>query len=315
MLFSHITHRARPAAALVFLGGLGLWACDDQSVNAPMEPSDQAPTLAQTASKRVQIAFSSDRDGGASEIYVMQADGRKPRRLTSNTDFDFSPAWSPDRTRIAFTNFPQGGVDANIFVMNADGTGQVQLTNDPLFEDRADWSPDGSKIAFGRNGQIIVMNADGSNQTPLPHELDDTDSDPDWSPDGTRFAITRDRGNRQIETIWVVNADGTGSVELTAPTSQHGGAAWSPDGTKIAFLSDRSGRYQVFVMNADGSSQTAIPVTVVPNSAPTWSLDGTKIAFSGFGTDENIFVVNPDGSGLEQLTSDPAPDGTPAWAR
>jgi Tol biopolymer transport system component len=317
MSCSHIVPWARPAAALAVLGSIGLWGCDDQSVKAPTEPFDQSAVPAQAVSKKLQIAFSSDRDGGASEIYVMQANGKKQTRLTNNTDYDFRPAWSPDRSRIAFTNLPQGGVDGNIFAMNADGTGLVQLTNDPIYEDFADWSPDGSKIAFSRDGQIIVMNADGSNQTPVPHELNDNDSDPDWSPDGTRFVFTRERERSQIDNIWVMNIDGSGSVHLTETDFQAAGASWSPDGSKIAFISNRStGRYQIWVMNADGSGQTAIPVSVQPNSAPTWSLDGSKLTFSAFGsTGEDIFVVNTDGSGLTQLTNDPAPDGTPAWAR
>jgi Tol biopolymer transport system component len=47
------------------------------------------------------------------------------------------------------------------------------------------WSPDGTKIAFKRtsygNGEIYVMDADGSNQINLTNNPAD-DSMPSWSP-------------------------------------------------------------------------------------------------------------------------------------
>ena len=41
---------------------------------------------------QAQIAFNSDRDGDM-EIYVMEANGGNPRRLTKNRHNDYAPAW------------------------------------------------------------------------------------------------------------------------------------------------------------------------------------------------------------------------------
>jgi Tol biopolymer transport system component len=306
---------ARARLVLTMLGTVALGACDDRN-ESPTEPVPQpADASLKEVSKNALIAFTSDRDGGNPEIYVMQANGKRQKRLTNNTDFDLSPAWSPDRTKIAFASFPSGGTDVNVFVMNADGTGRVQLTNDPSSEQFPDWAPDGSKIAFSRDGQIIVMNADGTNQTALPHTIDDNDSDPDWSPDGTKIAFSRDRGQTQQEEIWVMNADGSGAVQLTQNSGQDGGASWSPDGTRIAFVSVRTAASEVFVMNADGSGQTAL-TSGAAAGPPAWSPDGSKLAFHAqFGGNGDIYVINADGSGQTQLTTDLGSDVTPAWAR
>lgn len=61
------------------------------------------------------------------------------------------------------------------------------------------------KIAFERNGEIWVMNPDGSRQIDLNTE----GSDPDWSPDGTKIAFDRD-GNA----ILIMNADGSGERDI-----------------------------------------------------------------------------------------------------
>ena len=90
------------------------------------------------------IAFSSWRDGDDYEIYVMEADGSNPRRLT--TDSGFSPTWSPDGRYIAFSSWRDGY--SEIYVMDADGSNPRRLTDRSGDNYSPTWSPDGRYIAF-----------------------------------------------------------------------------------------------------------------------------------------------------------------------
>ncbi len=62
--------------------------------------------------------------GSLSEIWVMNADGTNPRRITSG-NYDFNPVWSPDGTEILFERY---GSPDNLFIVNADGSNLAQVT-------------------------------------------------------------------------------------------------------------------------------------------------------------------------------------------
>jgi Tol biopolymer transport system component len=132
-----------------------------------------------------RIAFTSDRDGN-SEIYVMDADGANPTRLTINAARDYAPTWSPDGTKLAFASTRTGAGD--IYSMNADGSGEIRLTNWDLEETTPSWSPDGTRIAFsswGPEGEesfdenIYVMDAGGGNPVILTTYTSGPNRDPD----------------------------------------------------------------------------------------------------------------------------------------
>jgi Tol biopolymer transport system component len=69
----------------------------------------------------------------------MDANGGNVRRLTDHLEYDLSPAWSPDGTRIAFASNRDG--DSDIYVMDADGGNVQQLTDDPAWDGNTAWSP------------------------------------------------------------------------------------------------------------------------------------------------------------------------------
>ena len=95
-----------------------------------------------------RIAFVSWRDSTA-ELYVMNADGSYPTRLTDNEGFDGSPggfAWSPDGAEIAFARVVAGSRE--IYVVDADGSNPRRLTYNIGFLSALSWSHDGRRIAF-----------------------------------------------------------------------------------------------------------------------------------------------------------------------
>ena len=166
------------------------------------------------------------------------------------------------------------------------------------------WSPDGRKLAFvserDGNGEIYVMNADGSAQENLTRQPAG-DSHPSWSPDGRRIGfVSRRDGNAEI---YVMNADGSGLLNLTRAPSDDLDPAWSPDGRAIAFVVQKqcvrrpcAAAYEtyLYVVNADGSGLRRLTTRPAHLFNPSWSADGKTIRYGRS-------LVNADGSGSSEL--------------
>lgn len=222
-----------------------------------------------------KIAYTSNRDRSSTglDIWVMNADGSSPTRLTNAAGQNARPAWSHDGTKIAFSSTRDTGAldKAEIWVMNADGSGQHALTAEGAFANTPSWSPDDSKLVFQSNrdgtDQLYIMNADGSGITRLTNGAW-ADQDPAWSPDGTLIAFHSNRdGSAPLDEtdfeIYVMNADGSSPTRLTNNSAFDGRPAWSSTGAQLIFDTRRDGNQEVYVMNSDGTGQ----VNVTNNSA------------------------------------------------
>ena len=133
-----------------------------------------------------------------------------------------------------------------------------------------------------------------------------------------RIAFVSSRGGDLYTTnldIYVMNADGSGIVQLTENSKRNDDPSWDPDGRRIAFNSDRDGDREIYVMNADGSGVVQLTENSARDAYPSWSPDGKRIAFaSDRDGDLEVYVMNADGGGVVQLTENSAADALPRWS-
>lgn len=96
-----------------------------------------------------QIVFRSGRDGNH-EIYLMNADGSNPRRLTDNAATDTMPSFSPDGRQVAFSSNRDGDFEIYNLDISTDGKpGKLRrITNRPGFDMHPFYSPDGKWLVF-----------------------------------------------------------------------------------------------------------------------------------------------------------------------
>ncbi len=257
------------------------------------------------AANNGQIAFVSTR-GGNSEIYVMDSDGKRQRRVTTHAAADSHPTWSPDGKKIAFVSNRNGGY-IQIWAVDADGRNPIRLT-DGVWDQNPDWSPDGKRIAYDvllnpwDNGKWIrtirVMDSDGRNSRQLIKEPA-YDTHPSWSPDSQKIIFLSSREDETTE-IFVVEADGRNLKRITFDFMEKSMLTWSPNGKRIAFVRD----LHIYVMDSNGENQRRITEKGL-NRYPTWSPDSHTVAFESWekdGAEHGIYTVDVRSGALTQLS-------------
>jgi Tol biopolymer transport system component len=231
------------------------------------------------------------------------------------------------------TGLPRGTVlTGKLYTVNADRSGLRLVAQTASVAAAPAWSADGQRLVFNAPGGISVVNVDGSGLQNLTRG-----GDPAWSPDGQKIAFARFEGfpphwrpgdGAPDSDIYVMNADGSGTKNLTRSPKPDGGPAWSPDGLKIAFQrvvgvipcstgGCGRGESDIYVMNADGSEQRNLTRKPSLNlDSHAWSPDGQKIAFQrrAKGKNWDIYVINADGSGERNLSRNRSHDIDADWS-
>ena len=115
----------------------------------PLIQSSRWESSPQFSPDGARIAFASDRSGSP-EVWLSDADGANPFRLTSFEGAAVSmPRWSPDSQRIAFD--ARTGDGADIYVIDANGGQPQRLTEHPADDLAPSWSQDSTTVYFSSN--------------------------------------------------------------------------------------------------------------------------------------------------------------------
>jgi TolB protein len=187
----------------------------------------------------------------------------------------FSPAWSSDGSRLAFSSSRSG--DPEIYTSDANGFGLRRVTSFRGPDVSPTWNPKtNSQIAWcsGRTGlpQIYTMDADGSNVQRL------TDggyaTSPSWSPNGQFLAFAWNRkygpGAPGGQDIYIMDIASKRWTQLTHEQGRNDFPSWSPDGRHIVFERDAGRGAEIWSMLADGTEQQKLTQSG-SNSMPNWS--------------------------------------------
>lgn len=237
------------------------------------------------------IAFASDRllDWN---VYIMPRAGGRPVQITKSTAAELHPSWSPDGTMLAYSKLGQTSGKWEIWLVDVANTATPHFVGYGLFPE---WCPKagtgptgGDQILYQRSAErgdrafgvwtIEYNDGDVGNPSQLIGSASTAYINPTWSPDG-RFVVFAavsnphqvravDSLNHEDSDLWMLAADGTTLVNLTAGGSTDLMPTWGNDG-RIYFVSTRSGQDNVWSMDAREAMLAAginpsLPYATVP---------------------------------------------------
>jgi serine/threonine-protein kinase len=191
----------------------------------------------------------------------------------------FSPRFSPDETKIAFTKFENGLL--NIFTYDIEGETEEQITSgyNNLY---GDWTPDGSKITYTtfRKGLYdiyqLAVNPRGNEEPLLTGKTDQIFRT--WSPDGKIFLFGEFHpiSGANIRYYDINNKDSTKS--LLSEEYLEFNPSFSPDGKWLVYASNEFGQNEIFIRRFSVSGK-GTPISLGGGNEPVWSKDGNEVYY------------------------------------
>ena len=244
------------------------------------DEDDDAPSVKVARRIRYRADGGGWRGDAFHQLFVVDATSGEARQLTSGEGEHWSPAWSPDGSRVAYVSDAVEGRDfrpvCGVYVVSADG-GEVVAWSDGLTTvERPVWSPDGSRLAV----------------------IGSEDPEADVWIQGYVYLLEPGLPPRRL------------TDDSMKPQAGYGGAAsaatdlrWTADG-EILLLADSKSESYIYRVSVDDA--TSVPTLGGSGQWSAVSFDATgdrgAAVLSSTGSPSDIYAVNLGSRAAERLT-------------
>jgi serine/threonine protein kinase len=186
-----------------------------------------------------QLVFSRVTRTGGADVWLRDLDRGSEGRLT----FDgaaFTPQWSPDGTRLAFSG-PGQSPPPKLFIKTVAGVGAASRIGDSATPNFASsWSGDGKSIVSVRidpatRNDLWVQRLQDTRGEPLPFNTAFNETSGKVSPDGRWIAYVTDKSGQ--EEVWVANFP-SGTIQRQVSVRGGTSAQWSTASDELYYISN-----------------------------------------------------------------------------
>jgi tricorn protease len=255
------------------------------------------------------------------DIWVCNADGSSPHRVTDFIGQDTSPMWAPDGQTLYYVS-ERFGTPANIVRQSLTSKSPPEKVTEHKEEAvrRARISGNGEWIVYECGADLWVAPTKGGSPRNLAIEVhaDDktnTEKTTTFTQGASEYSLSADE--RHIAFVvhgqmFMMPIAGGKAVRLCESAANDHAIAWSPDSKKILFASDRGGFEDLYLLEPDDPEHPELvkahkfkvkQLTHTPEkeTGASFSPDGKRIAFIRSG---KLWTMNPDGTGEKAIVND-----------
>jgi eukaryotic-like serine/threonine-protein kinase len=271
-------------------------------------------------------AYSELAEPNVAYIHQLPLLGGSPRRIASDTEFDF--ALSPDGKRVVFRRFNAFDRIHLLTVAAVDGGGEevILRRRHPQYVDSPAWTPDGSAITFSTGNGMLKDSNRFCRMTLATRQIVEvpTPAFPGvgsytFLPDGSGALVTAyDR--EQPPQIWFVPTDSTTGRKITSEVSSYYGVTATGDSQSFTAVRDTTDS-NIFTIDL-GAPDSLRPLTSgignrigYGGGGVRW-LNGREVLYSGIADSMNTVFVTDGGEPRRLVHNMPvrsvtlSPDGT-----
>lgn len=193
----------------------------------------------------------------AGDLWVADAEGEHPRRLTNHPGDELLPTVSPDGRHVAFSGKYDGNLD--VYIVPITGGVPERLTWHPRADFTWGFTADSGGVLFGsprRHPQgdleLFTVAVDGGfpERLPVPRGYDAALS-PDggkiaYSPASKQFRQWKNYRGGTTSRIWIQDLENLSVTEIPRPADRPNDTEPMWIGDQVYFLSDRGGEFNLF---------------------------------------------------------------------